>query len=342
MNRFYYYVAIAVSGVMMLSSCSSDEVVSVVEKTRPISFDAMANKSSRAEVNTSNIERFRVFGCTMDNGSVANHVTIFNNVTVKRSNTSVSDWGYDNIQYWAPNKDYYFVAISTNIMDPKWTFTAPETHDATMSVNDFKGYGTVYMPVGAVNADNDLVYACAARATDAQTTNTSKVSFSFNHMLSRIGLKFTNAIASTGYTITISDVVINGVAASGSVDLGVKPEELAWTPSAETATITATVPDNNNLVQNGYTTSGYKFIIPGTQTLAISFTAIVKLNGTTYSTRTVEGTIASKDYLPGRSYMLNASITAENIVPGGAKPIEFTVTSVAGWGDDESGDITIM
>ena len=328
-------------GVITLASCSSDEVISSVDQNKAIGFDAMANKSSRTEVSTNNIERFRVFGCTMDAGTTNNHATIFNGITVKRPNLTSQNWGYENVQYWAPNKDYYFVAISTNVMDPKWAFTAPDTHPEGLATGDsFKGYGTVTMDVAAVNADNDLVYSYASRTTDAEITNTTKVPFSFNHMLSRLGLKFTNAIASTGYTIVISDVKITGIAANGSVELGGE-SALAWTMSTETASVTATVPSNNELVKDGSTTSAYKFIIPGSQAISIEFIATVKLNGTVYSTRTLNGTIAAKEYQPGKSYMLNASITTDNIAPGGAKPIEFTVTTVAGWGDDNNDNITL-
>lgn len=340
MKRIQLLAAVAM-GVITLASCSSDEVISSVDQNKAIGFDAMANKSSRTEVSTNNIERFRVFGCTMDAGTTNNHATIFNGITVKRPNLTSQNWGYENVQYWAPNKDYYFVAISTNVMDPKWAFTAPDTHPEGLATGDsFKGYGTVTMDVAAVNADNDLVYSYASRTTDAEITNTTKVPFSFNHMLSRLGLKFTNAIASTGYTIVISDVKITGIAANGSVELGGE-SALAWTMSTETASVTATVPSNNELVKDGSTTSAYKFIIPGSQAISIEFIATVKLNGTVYSTRTLNGTIAAKEYQPGKSYMLNASITTDNIAPGGAKPIEFTVTTVAGWGDDNNDNITL-
>lgn len=335
MNKFHYLAAVATSA-MMLASCSTDEVLSSAENPQTISFDAMANKPSRTGVTSTNIERFRVYGCTMDNNSTANHTTIFNNITVSRTDGS-SNWTYDNLQYWAPNKDYYFVAISTNVMEPKWTFSTPDEHDGSLTVGNFKGYGTVTMDVAEVDADNDLVYAYASRATDAEISNSTKIPFSFNHMLSRIGLKFTNSISSTGYTIHISDIRISGIAASGSVELGVEPANLSWTPSG-TANVTATVPDNNSLVQNSSIVSDYKYIIPGEQTLFIEFTAQVSLNGNVYSTRTLTGTIAAKEYKPGCSYMLNAAISADNIVPGGAKPIEFTV-SVATWTNGDDGNI---
>lgn len=342
MNKLHYLAAVAI-GAMTLASCSNDEVISSVEKSQAISFDAMANKTSRAEVTTNGINRFRVFGCAMDNNTTDNHVVVFNDVTVSRPDGSTADnWTYDNTQYWAPNKDYYFVALSTNVMNPAWSFTAPTTHPGGLTVDNFLGYGSVSMDLSQVNAENDLVYSYASRATDAEITNSTKVPFTFHHMLSRLGLKFTNAITTTGYNIKITNVKIAGVTKSGEVNLGVDPSTLAWNPSAETIEITATVPNNAaGVAKDGSITSGYKFIIPSEQTFNISFDVEVLLNGVTYSQRSLSGTIAAKQYKPGCSYMLNASITIENIAPEGAKPIEFTVTAVDGWGNDEEGDIII-
>lgn len=340
MNKFHYLAAVALSA-MTLASCSNDEVVSSLQNSKAISFDAMANKTGRSEVMTNNITRFRVYGCVTDNKSTDNHTVIFNNITVERPSTSSLDWSYTNQQYWAPNKDYYFVALSTNVMDPKWKFTAPETHDGALAVGEtFKGYGSVSMNVAEVNAENDLVYAYASRATDAEITDATKVKFSFNHMLSRLGLKFTNAIESNGYTIHIRDISIGGVASTGTVTLGVDPANLAWT-MGETTSITATVPDNNIIDKTQSTTSASKFIIPGNQAMTISFNVDIMLNGTAYSSRSMTGKIAAQDYKPGCSYMLNANISMDNIIPGGAKPIEFEVIAVNGWGDDNDGEITI-
>lgn len=342
MNKFHYLAAVAISA-MTFTGCSNDEVISSSEKSQTIGFNAMANKTGRADVTTNNLERFRVFGCTMDNNTVNNHTTIFNNVTVSRIMDPLGDWKYDNTQYWAPNKDYYFVAISTNVGAPKWTYTVPESHDTNLQVGDnFKGYGTVTMDVSEIGAGNDLVYSFASRATDATLKDVSKVSFTFYHMLSRIGVKFTNGIATNGYTIKISNVKIKNIAKSGSVALGVDPANLTWNSGTEKIEIGIVVPDNNEAAQNASVeTSEHKYIIPGTQELSVSFDVEVFLDKVSYSKRSLEGTIASKEYKPGVSYMLNASITADNIVPGGAKPIEFTVSSVKGWGTDEDSDITI-
>lgn len=357
MNKIHYFAVMAI-GTMMLAGCSSEEVIDApAAPTQAIGFKAMANKSGRAEVTTTNIERFRVFGCSQEagkTGTEANHLVLFDDVTVKRevgeNNTVV--WTYSPLQYWTANRDYYFIALSTNNTNPVWKFTAPATHNANMPAdNTFKGYGTVTTSIvgvddagSEINAERDLVYAVAARNTDANITNTAKVAFAFNHMLSRIGLTFKNEFTNPAYSFTISDITISGLIAEGSVDLGVEPANLDWnaTEGVEAATIRVSIPNNNNVAKDASAASDYRFIIPGVQELAIEFNVTVKLNNTVYSKRTMNGTITLADgYKPGKSYMFKATVNEDNIIPAGAKPIEFTVTAVSGWGNDVDGDVTI-
>lgn len=345
----FHFLAVAALGTFMLASCSSDEVISSPETpSKAIDFKAMANKSTRAGVNTANLDRFRVYGCNMDAGTTDNHVASFDFVYVEKGETGV--WAYEPVQFWAPNKDYYFVALSTNTTDRAWSFSVPATHDETLTPASFKGYGTVTMNLtqeisGAddANADQDLVYSYATRTTDADITNSSAVDFTFHHMLSRLGFTFVNAFTNTDYTFKVSNVQIDGLINEASCTLGVEPANLVWVPTAtneatkvnvtvtEGATATSTTPIR--------TTGDYKYIIPGNQAIAISFNVTVLLGGQTYSVRTLNGTISATDYQPGKSYMLTATISQDNIIEGGAKPIEFSVTAVDGWGTSESGNI---
>lgn len=336
------YLAAFVMSAAMLSSCSNDDVISAPAEPNVIGFKAMANKTSRAEVTTGNIDRFRVFGCVSDNGTGDNHTTIFDNTTVDKKD---GVWSYTDTKYWAPNKDYFFVALSTNNMNPVWEFTAPTVHETALDVNDFTGYGTVSINItketssGTANGDRDLVYATATRATDATISNSSAVDLTFKHLLSRIAITFENAIPSSAYSLNIiPDVKISGLYNEGTIELG---ENLAWEPTGEATTvISTTVPSNNNLTNTATkTTSESRFIIPSEQELTISFNVQVKLNGVNYSLRTLTGKVPKQTYEIGHSYMFTAKITTDNISEEGAKPIEFNVTDVEGWGDDTPVDI---
>lgn len=354
MKHLHYLAALAI-GSLMLASCANDEVVSApTTPQKAIDFKAMANKSTRADVTTNNLERIRVYGCNMDAGTTNNHVLSFNFEYVEKRD---GKWTYDNIQYWAPNKDYYFVALSTNTPDRAWSFTAPTTHDATLSVDDFKGFGTVTMNLtqeivgdNAADADQDLVYAYAARETDDEITNSSAVNLTFHHMLSRIALTFSNTFANSAYTFKVSNIKLGGLVNEATCELGAEPANLVWTPTAGSEANPTNTAQVSVLLTEGLIASttkpivqnrDYTYIIPGNQTLTISFNVTVLLGDKIYSERTLTGTLEANAYQPGKSYMLTAAINQDNIVEGGAKPIEFDVTSVDGWGTNETGNFEL-
>ena len=350
MRHINYLATIALSS-LMFASCSNDELVSSPETpVSAIEFKAMANKAARAAVSTANIDRFRVWGCNMDAGTSDNHVMSFNSIYVEKSENGA--WSYNNTQYWAPGKDYYFIALTTNTTLRAWSFAVPDEHISTLTPANFKGYGTVTMEItkeieGADDAaaDQDLVYAYATRTTDADITDASAIDFTFNHMLSRVALTFKNTFTNTNYALQISDIKLGGLINKATCELGTAPADLVWTPVAgDKVTVDVIVPEDNKATSatTVTTTGDYKFIIPGDgQQLNISFNVTILLDGQVYSIRTLNGTIPATDYAPGKSYMLTAEISQDNIIEGGAKPIEFNVSSVQGWGSNTDGNIQL-
>lgn len=345
--KHYLYLATLAIGAL-LGSCSSDEVIDAPRESNLIGFKAMVNKTSRAEVTKDNLNRFRVFGCVTDvDNPTSGHITLFNDVMVTKTD---GVWTYKDEfkQYWSPNKDYFFVAISTNSPTPVWEFTAPDTHDAALDKANFYGYGTVAMDITkadatgiSANGERDLVYAAATRTTPATVTDGSAVQLSFYHMLSRININFENAFTNNTYSIKVTNIKIGGLTQKGEVTLGAAPADLAWSATSETPVeITTIIPTGQETIaQNSSQTAMSRFIIPGTQTISIQFDVEVLQNGTQYAKKTLTGTVNAQEYKPGLSYMFTASISHTNIVEGGALPIEFTVQQVAGWGTDNSGDI---
>lgn len=338
MKKFNSISLLALAAAALLGSCSTDEVVDEApQPQQAISFKAVADKPvGRAEISLATFRGFRVFGCVTDAGDpTKNHVQLFNNELVtatKDETTGITSWTYPDPQYWSPEKDYYFVALSTNVDDRHWKIDFPTSHAAgSVSTADFKGYGTVTFDNSTVNGDRDLVYSYAARTTGTNVAAEGKVDLTFYHMLSRIGVKVTNGIENSEYTIKLKNMKIGGVLSSGSVDLGVEPAALAWTSDA-TKTFEMPVSTSDVAITKGNAfTSESRFVIPGTQKWGISFDVEVYLNKVIYSSNTVTGTISAKEYKPGNSYMLTTTVTMENVMPGGAKPIEFNVVNVSNW-----------
>ncbi len=334
-------LVIAVSALFV--SCSQDEVVEVSQE-HAIGFNAMANKPvnrAAGEVTTNGIERFRVFGCVSDKGTHENHVQLFDNVAVSKE-TGTSNWSYSPAQYWATNKEYYFVALSTNVADKKWEYEMPSTHPADISVDNFKGCGTVEFDnsLDATSGTRDLVYAYSAVATGDDVNSMGPVYLTFNHMLSHIQIVMSNAIVNTDYAIKITNLKVNKTIAKGSVDLGVEPSALSWVPVTENGdvkltSISATIASDE--IVNNKLTSENRYIIPGEQELSVTFDIEVLYKKTTYSSHSLTGTIAKMTYKPGYSYRFDTEITEDNVVPGGAKPIIFGVTVVNTWNKESEG-----
>lgn len=339
-----FLIATAVAG-MTLASCSSDEVVEVTTQNA-IGFKAMTNKVSKADVDESNLRMFRVYGCTMDAGTSDNHSVIFNQTLVEYQTNGT--WTYSPLQYWAKNKDYFFVAISSNINAFKWSYKMPESHDSNLAVAGFKGFGTVTFNNSfedGAQGNSDLVYSYASKTTGSDVSNEGGVSFSFNHMLSRVIFSFTNGIEGNVYSFSISDLKLGGIISKASVELG--KESLDWTKtSEESSTIQLGIASTDKVInkeQVGYVTnveSASHFIIPGNQqALSFSFKVTVYANGQEYSNHTRTGTIAVTDYKPGYSYKFNANLTTENISTDGVKPIEFSITAFKQWKDGSAGEV---
>lgn len=336
-------MALAMLAAAVTVSCSKDEVTDV-SPSRVIGFKAMTdNPIDRAgnDVETANIYRFRVWGCTTANGSTSDHVMLFNEqIVLKNKETNL--WEYSPVQYWAYNKDYYFVALTTNQEEqPMYTYTAPTTHDASLKVAGFNGYGSVLFEQDKANGASDLVFAAKAVATGDNVNAMEAVDFQFQHLLSRISVKITNNIENPIYKLAVTDLNIGNTTKNATINLGTAP--LAWTPNTDVCGFSLAVAAPA-VLQKGFRQSSPAYIIPGEQELNVSFKAVtyISSNGTDvkYNTETITGTVKAT-FEMGKSYLFTASVTEDNINPSGAKPIEFTVTGVTDWGSDIEGSVTI-
>lgn len=346
-------MALAMLAAAMTVGCSKDEVTDV-SPSQVIGFKAMTdNVVDRAEVTKDNIARFRVYGCVSDKDTGANHTEIFGinpdgnlKTTVLRSGEAGNyTWTYENTQYWVSDKQYYFVALTTNATNPKWTFTAPATHSV---VSPFKGFGTVSLDNSSTtgaNCKNDLVYAYADKTTskdaDGKLVSPGVVNLTFYHLLSAIAVKVENTVENADYTFKVTSFEVGNLIAKGSVALGGKLQNLNWNEtSTEKMSIDMDLAQDN--IEKGKSVTSNKFfIIPGaSQTLTVKFSVEVYLNGTSYTTHNLTGQISNQTFTPGNSYLFKTSLTADNINPDGSTKIEFDVINVAGWGTD-NGDITL-
>lgn len=205
MKKFFF---VAAATALALSSCSDNEITSVVEKAQntPISINVYSQSKTRAVTET-DIEVLQLNGFKF---VALNGTTEMINTTV---NYNGGVWSYGETAYWPINEStavkFYGVYPATNTLDAandKVTVTVNGTSDAVvaysskslseatdgsvnLSFSHILGQVTInamgdnedfdYNVTGlTLNTDNVIDYTCATKATTAATTST-KTDFTY-------------------------------------------------------------------------------------------------------------------------------------------------------------------
>lgn len=167
-----------------MTACSVEEVVDQAE-TNYIGFDPFANKVSRATTNAQGLghSSFSVFGRYAEG---AGYVTVFSNKEVEWSKPGDLDaadgsWTYTPLVPWVSGKSYVFAAIApynasyTNAYD--YTSDKYTLGDITLDAALTEGKYT-----------NQIDYMTADKVE--RNSSTDDVSFTFNHIASKIDFNF--------------------------------------------------------------------------------------------------------------------------------------------------------
>lgn len=212
---------ISLAAIASLVACSNEEIMEVAPQT-PIAFgNSFVENTTRAidaTLNSSNLEGFKVYGSVSGTGTGEGTVNIYNGVDVKKKSSEAPNgnaviyndtWWYDGeyTQYWITGNNYQFAAI---VNGTATTFT----QDANTTNN---------MPTSiSYNAENqkDLLYAEWSVNNYQPTTGNDVVSFTFDHLLSKVQFTFENTIttntANIMYTYRVSDIKINNAYMQGT------------------------------------------------------------------------------------------------------------------------------
>ena len=288
------------AAIVALSSCTQDEVLNVNEN-RVISFESHVNKSTRAVTNTTNLEKFYVFG---------NHGTtnVFNNVEVTKNG---SDWVYTPPVAWTAN-NYKFAAYATTNESDQLT---PGYSDGVLTFSD-------YVP----NDASDLVAAVAS--VDNTGLANATVNFTFQHLLSKVQFVLTNN-STEDYTMKVGAITFSVLKQGDCVYNGTA----TWTPEGLATTLTV-AGTTTNIAKGASFTSEDHLVIPNQalNSVAASFKVEFydasdnKVYEKQYSDVALK-LIAddSQKWTPGYLYQYNGSIkpTTSNIT--------FSVTQVDAW-----------
>ncbi len=208
-------LSFAALAALALASCSSDELLEQ-NPGAAINFSVVANKATRAEINTGNLQNFKVWSFKTTDGST-NGDTFINNMVCSKSG---DNWLFDGqTMFWpTENLNFFMVAASGDVVTPN-VFTPSVT--ATAQTVDFvAGDGSI-----------DFVYAmCENQAKKDHMT--SPINVNFRHALSQVVFKLGNTNANL--KITVKGIRIVGINDKGICTLaktstyGATKGECSW------------------------------------------------------------------------------------------------------------------
>lgn len=333
------YLLLSLAATAMMTACSSDEIIDQVQtpEQQVIGFTSFVNKSTRAtDLTTGNLQNFGVYGFMESVGG-----TVFENEEVTKKSGS---WTYKNTQYWTPGKTYYFSAIAP--YNAHWKFT--NVGNVTSAKIDFDN--------SAAQGETDLLFSpVKVKCSESLSGKPEAVSFTFDHLLSRVAFKFVNAMTNKHIILKIRNVKITNAFATGAYTYSKSGEETvtsgwATTQGANEYELSFKGKTDGTTVATTEApgTTDHKYMIPlPDRSYKLDFT-IDMYNGTvlahSYEHKGVN--LGETTFVKGNSYLFTATLNANNIPVDPDHPtlypIEFKVDHVADWGGWGSNtDITL-
>lgn len=227
-------INVAILSVLVMVSCSKDEVVSNADTSsqNAISFNALSSlaQTKATPINSSNLTTtdFDVFAFTKNGKAFMGNVdTDFAHDGVKIVYKN-GKWDYDDpneLAYWPTTDnplDFYAISPAVSIVDDNYTFhyiwnfnpTSQKIHYTCM---DEYGNG-----VGK-HADHDVMYGIAKSQT--KNSNNGVVKFTFKHILSQIVFKAKTELENM--KVTIKDIKIHNAKMAGVFTLPSDAETFA-------------------------------------------------------------------------------------------------------------------
>lgn len=202
-----FVMGIAAMAALTLVSCSSDDLDSFSDnssKNEAISFDgylgrsAVAVNGSRGSEATKDAlqksaDGFGVFGNYSSTEAQTFGANLFKNQKVYYSDNK---WTYSPLKYWPTQGHIDFLAYA-----PYNAGTVKDPYSLEFNVSE------------KITEQKDLLYAKTPGQTMAKNSGTNKVTFKFNHALSKLGYSVKlNGTCSSDATITLKKITLAGSA----------------------------------------------------------------------------------------------------------------------------------
>jgi hypothetical protein len=337
MKRALYIIMLA----FVAASCNKSEVVAT--DSNAISFgDVFVDNITRVtdpSHTTGTIDRFYVYGNVTGrvllDGNKYGTVNLYNGSEVYKES---GIWKCNTVQYWVPECDYSFAAIS----DVEATDPASGSYNVAVKTNNGLPSSIEYNAA----SQKDLLYV----VTDGIETDTAgepstgtdangdilPVGFTFAHLLSKVQFTFTNNFPqNSGVELKVTDIKITNAAKKGIYNVGSTPE---W------RTETSFTGNDNDVLSFGETdffaaggatgiSSTQCVLIPCEQEFNITFTIKHNKGGNDTEKEITTGLITLEK---GHFYNFTAELNSGNVE--GVVPIDFNIiVNSGGWQNTDTG-----
>ena len=284
-----------------LVSCVQEELANPTDSLKEIAFSSYVGNQVRAAVDPSTtvgtLDHFTVWAYVDESDGV-----VFNGELVEKDGAK---WGYVGARYWAEGHNYRFFALSPYGKGSNVTITGADTdpYNNGLGVISFEN----------VNGTEDVLYASNEEST--VTSIPEKVTFQFNHLLSKVKFTFTNGHDGRYVTLIIKDVKME-VPATASVDLDKSEKtKYEWVNHADTTILEFGHVAKANHLENGDVeeVDNERLTIPAdkNQKYKVTFTVQEWQNKKVCTTHNFETYIEGKELVAGTSYNFTATITPE-------------------------------
>ena len=295
---------VAVLAIAAAVACNTAEVVDLPQGPAIQFENAFVQNATRVGTTTGTLEAFDVWAYIENKGGI---VLVDEDVTKGNG-----QWGYANLQYWAPGHNYYFTALAP-MNSANWDYN--QAADVVTFTN--------------VDGTEDLLYAYKMVNTDGLTLGGSMeaVKLNFAHLLSKVNFTFTNGFATDNVSVAIKGVTMTAVK---NAEVKIVEGTATWSNNVD-ADLTLAFGDVANLASAASAKSAELLTIPtkSDYTYGIKFYVDVYF-GTVKAIDNHEfnSTLTGVEFAQGKAYNLAATINAENLK---MPVIEFDVNEVAEW-----------
>ena len=318
-------------------SCAKEEVITAEQEA--ITFEnAFVDNATKAAYdgsynNSGNFTEFQVYATITGTGSNEGTANIFKGERVVKGASLGQGlhWSYAtaNTQYWIPGNNYQFRAIADGNVE----------NVTSVTFNEF-GMATAINLLDA-SAQKDILTAehFVTNYTKPQSGTPAAVAFTFAHVLSKAKFTVKNTVeTNNGYSYKVTNVALNDLAKNGVYTI-TDGATGTWAAAATPATYRLSFGDvtvEGKAVETEAVVADIKYkksaesnfdrlLIPGTQTLKISFSYGLYKDGVLIDAQ--DKTITAENITLDAAKAYNFVISLGN--PG--EPIQFDVLTVTDW-----------